>query len=1213
MQRFVVPLFPDNIFDEYIIFKGNNVVWESFPSGIVSAQRDSMLIIDKGVVMGGIKNLSARGKGYKMFLQPVKFGGSSNLIIAGLLTDERYSKETKQLQMHMLMLLTTLVIIIIVAFPWLKLYQMGSKDMLTIGDGIGSVVVAILLCSLFFFVFFKYNVLLRADHTDDAKENLANSISSTFLKEVNTAYYALASLDSLISRDKSLQKDIRNIQNLTANKGNFYKKESDSISLRTKLKLNSITIPINTNETFWIEGSGWEIYNWTSRNQNAPHNNLGARAYFNRINNASAYQLSGNISQPYFLDQIVSWTRGGFTSVISKRSQLQKQTDSVVTAMSFTVKSLQKTILTAGYQFAIINTDGLVIYHTDPSKNLNENLKAEFSEKDELLNSLESGITKTFVTNYGGKQYEIRCQKLANLPYFIVMFDDRTYKEARDIKVYSFTIAMMLCFFSFLALQLILTFLTSSKKKVSRKQRFDISWLSPKISSLEVYNQSTVINIAIILILIIGYQFSSFLQFFFFLLYAVSLSGLFLNLIFLKKYLAEGSSKYLYKRNASATIAVLLLLSNMTSMFIFSFREYLGCLAFQLATTFCAYLFFQKSERLLLYVSKANSKLFEIKWTFTRSFTMMTLTRLIIASGIPILFFYISIYNYEQNLSIRYRQIQFATKILQKFPRLNQSKIESLNKSSNPYTGIFTDKIWIKDVHYAKILPQEKEYDFSEKLTLSFFKLFRVYESDHANGSEDLFYMHSTDGKIAFNHLLRDAFKNSGTKTFIKLPAAPGYLELSSAGLNYKTPLLFLSLKGTLFWILFLIGLYTLYHTLHNVIKKVFAQNLPNTIAWEIIDNELLTNSTLNNLLFIIGLPGSGKMEYVRDAIESNAIKLSTGEGLRYDKKNPEQNNVYVVDLIVMPENNNNSEDLALWNTVQKEASNDRYKLLIINHFEYNLKDQETNNSKLNFLERLMLEAKARIMILSTVHPVTFLDSLNINESNGLLSDNHKHDLERWHVLLGHFRILIKPLQNTLSMKQSNDWEELIINETTYTHFLNKLQHPVISAVRSAAHNPSDIDCVSIAFKIHAASHYFYMYIWQSLTREEKFILYDLAQEGLVNAFDEYNLSMLISKGAIIQNNGRLKLFNSGFQDFILTAIGTSEAMKIRNEIKDNGNWSSLKGPLQLIIIAILVFLFASQQETYSKILTYAAALGAGIPTVLKLFSLFNKNEIPKA
>lgn len=1212
LQRFAGPLLPAEIFDEYLIFQGEKVVWESFPSGIITVDQDSILASGQGISGGGIRSISARGKDYKLFLQPIRFGNSASLVVAGLLSSERYAQEKKQLQMNIVMLLTTLVIIIIVAFPWLKLYQTGNKDMLTLKDGMASVVVAILLCSLFFFVFFKYNLRLRPDHTEDAKKNLADAITRAFTAEIDSAYQALYQLDALARRDTTLRSDIRLVQSLKAEKGNFYEGIRDSIATGTKYAIERITIPADTYEAFWMAGNGKELFNWTSRSENAPHNNFAARAYFNRIARSAVYHLNGDPEQPYFLDQIVSWTRGGFTSVVSKRSVLSTAKDSVVAAMSFNLKALQNAVITAGYQFAVINSSGAVIYHMDPAKNLNENLMDEFSEKNQLISCLQAGTTDVFMTNYGGKTYTVRVQPIANLPYFMVILSDITYKETRDIEVYSFTIAMMLCFFTFLSLQLILTFLISAKKNLSKKQKFDTSWLAPKISSATAYNQSVLINLSIILLLIISYQFCTFLQFFFILLFAVSLSGLFLNLIFLLQYKAAGSEKFIYKRNASATLAVVLLLTNFLAMQTFSIMDYLGCMLFQLAALGFAYLIFKNSRTWFNVLKRFNQRFLSARWTFTRSFTLMVLTRLIITSGIPILFFYISIYNYEQNLNIRYRQVQFADQLLQKFPGLDRKKIESLGRFADPKAAVFKDNVWVDSIAYSSVIPDTSKYGRSEELTLSFFRLFRIYKSDHAIGSENFYYTRSDDGNTAFNHLLREASKNAGTVTYRKLPGTSGYLKLSSAALNYKIPLLFLSLKGSLFWLCLFLGLYILYLSLHSVIKKLFAQNLPSTIGWEIIDQELLNNCTLNNLLFIIGLPGSGKLEYVMKGIENKSMKLNNNEPLVFNRNSPSENNVFVADLIVLPEENSSAEEKALWKTVQDEVLNDKYKLLIINHFEYNLKDPLTNNVKLNFLEKLMLEAKAKIMILSTVHPVTFLDSLNLSEDSDQLPDTHKHDLERWHVLLGHFRILIQPLQVTDSIARANQWEELIINETSYTHFLKKMQQPVISAVRASGHDADSIDCVSLAFKLHATSHYFYMYIWQSLTREEKFILYDLAEEGLVNSFDEYNLSMLISKGAIIQDDGRLKLFNRGFQDFILTAIGTSEAMKIRNEIKDNGNWSALKGPLQLIIIAILGFLFASQQETYSKILTYAAALGAGIPTVLKLFSFFDKGDAQK-
>ena len=146
-----------------------------------------------------------------------------------------------------------------------------------------------------------------------------------------------------------------------------------------------------------------------------------------------------------------------------------------------------------------------------------------------------------------------------------------------------------------------------------------------------------------------------------------------------------------------------------------------------------------------------------------------------------------------------------------------------------------------------------------------------------------------------------------------------------------------------------------------------------------------------------------------------------------------------------------------------------------------------------------------------------------------------------------------------------------------------------------------------LAFKLQVTSHYFYMYIWQSLTKEEKFLLYDLAEDNLVNSFDDYNLSMLIGKGLIIRPDGTLKLFNRGFRNFILTAIGNTEAKKIKNQINDNGNWGKLKNPLLIVVFSILAFLLTSQEESYSRVITYVAALGAGVPGILKLFSLFEK------
>jgi len=247
--------------------------------------------------------------------------------------------------------------------------------------------------------------------------------------------------------------------------------------------------------------------------------------------------------------------------------------------------------------------------------------------------------------------------------------------------------------------------------------------------------------------------------------------------------------------------------------------------------------------------------------------------------------------------------------------------------------------------------------------------------------------------------------------------------------------------------------------------------------------------------------------------------------------------------------------------------------------------------------------------------------------------------------VLGHYRILIEHLEwddpklklaaeqktqqnDALSPKipehaaqqktQQNDalyrnmLKYAIERETEYSHFLHNMDDGINTVAKGveSIKNTEEVGQASdsLIFKVQIVSHYFYTYIWQSLTKEEKFLLYDLAEDGLVNPYDDYNLCMLISKKLVVNNDGTLMLFNKGFRNFILTAIGETEVARIKEQVKDNGNWNSLKIPLNLTILAILIFLFTSQQEAYSRIITYITAFSAGIPAVVKVFSLFGNS-----
>ena len=679
---------------------------------------------------------------------------------------------------------------------------------------------------------------------------------------------------------------------------------------------------------------------------------------------------------------------------------------------------------------------------------------------------------------------------------------------------------------------------------------------------------------------------------------------------------------------------------------------------------------------------------------YLNSFTFMILTRLVITSGIPVVFFYIGSYNFEQNLITRYKQAEFANKLAERLPSDSLKAIEMIRQRQ----AIYTDGAWIRDfdtAHNFSFGHSSKE----DTIAIQLLSNFRPDATSEAITEKRFYNITATDSLLLYNSIMKDARIRADTTVMYRKPNTTGInLKIISRGLNYNFPILFHYNRETLFWIFLLLICITFFFLIKTIITKLFAIKIPDLAKWQQLDEGILCDNRLNHLAFVLGSPGSKKKKNLLEKIDRGYITGRDNKKLIYKDDPPWDNNVFIADLINIPDSDKNENDNANWENYRKQALDERYKLVIVNHFEYNMENETTNRIKLNFLESLMVRDKTKIVILSTIHPMAFLDSIFFDEKRKNGASILKEDLDRWTILLGHYRIVLLPLepfpQNETIIRSSGqpvaltplkdrdnaryEWtvlprgeketdsrlttsdhprlilenlregvyefelkitddkgnvvkenkimtvhhdpkrtndllHRLICGETEKTEFLNKMRFRAIAAAHAVAETENipekELNADELAYKLQFTSHYFYLYIWQSFTKEEKFLLYDLAEDNLVNSFDSYNLSMLIGKGIIYRDKeGTLKLFNKGFRNFILTAIGISEAMKIKDRIRDNGNWSKWKAPLIIILIAILIFLMVSQEDTYTKLLAYVGALGAAIPIFLRLLSFLDKS-----
>jgi hypothetical protein len=1189
LKQFIDPLLTNEIFDQYIFLRQKNIIYQTFPSGITTIVPDSLKSDKSAFLEGQVKNIHLSGNDYKIFSQRLNINADSVITVSGLLTTKNYQQERNKLPENIVLLLLTIAAAAILALPWLKLYQMGNKDRLTAADGIFSFAVSMLLVSLLFFAFFKYNSPFKTEYRKSRiSRYIADSLKYRFGIEVAKAYHILDKADLLMNDQTTIATTNNPGENVTSN---IYDQDNRVVFPDIQNKLKQLTKDLNMNQIYWLDNKGTEVKGWYTKSEPAPPGNYAYRDYFIKLRDHRPFYLNNDPVKPYYFEQVVSWTSGAFTSILSKPS-INKNSPYV--AISINLTSLDHAILPAGYLYCIINNQGRVLYHINPAKNLNQNLFEELSDYQSLKASIDAHTDKYFETRYSGKQYIAYASPIHGLPYYLVILEDKSFKNIRDINNFSFSFSMLFAFFCIIAMILTAVFLFSIKKIYYKKQYFDISWIGPNDCFHQQYNLAVFCNLITIALLIIWCNYTSFLQSFFILLVSGTAAILFINYLYSAYYKKNNPELYKQKRNASIALSVIIGLINVTTSIL---TEVVPLLTYEV-TLFILLILTRKIHTVLC--EKDLIKKLKI-WNFSTSYSLMTFTRIIITSGLPVALFYTSAFNYETKLIARYRHTQFIKNIIAQNPLL-------LN--NYPHNNIYRDSIWINTYNIVSKKPyREKFVDNYHATTL--FNQLTIDKENLIPGIKELYHF-PPDSLWTYTALFTKGENYTDYKR-----SANSYLVVKSDTIQYSLPGITMDRKwylGITYWSCFLCSLLLFWFVFHHILRKLFALNLPNETYWENIDNLLLTDNQLNSLLFIIGSPGSGKLDRVMSLIHEKKIKGKDDSTIAYPVGET-SNNCLIADMIHIPNDENNMGAQIEWNNLKAAVKDARYSLIIVNHFEYDIKNPATNRLKLNFLEDLMQRNSAKVFIISTVHPVDFLDSLNDLEK---YKDEEKrlpeHDLERWHVLLGHFKIVIKKLDpGNLKIEEDMPlWEKTILYETNNGHFFKKLQQPIINQLKTDSKGKMPPDSDALSFKLGITAHYFYMYMWQSLTKEEKFLLYDLAQDGLVNPFDEYNLTLLLSKGLIVQEGCVLKLFNRGFRYFILTAIGNSEAMKIKNQIKDNGNWNKLKTPVLILIIAVLAFLFASQQEAYSTLIKYLTVITVGIPTVLKLFSFFD-NTAPKS
>lgn len=144
-----------------------------------------------------------------------------------------------------------------------------------------------------------------------------------------------------------------------------------------------------------------------------------------------------------------------------------------------------------------------------------------------------------------------------------------------------------------------------------------------------------------------------------------------------------------------------------------------------------------------------------------------------------------------------------------------------------------------------------------------------------------------------------------------------------------------------------------------------------------------------------------------------------------------------------------------------------------------------------------------------------------------------------------------------------------------------------------------------ILAKVGAKARLHYRYLWSQCTTDEKLVLVQLAENGLVNPKYFGWVMDLMNRGLVVRDPG-LRLMNESFRRFVLQEVRRSQVLAWQEEEGPSG-WSVLKWILPAPLILVAAFLFVTQRDALSNVTGVLVAAISLAPLLVNLYSQFRE------
>lgn len=1156
------------------------------------------------------------------------------IYISGLIKNERFNNEKRAVTPFIVFILTIILILIVLAIPLIKLKIMSIHERLYIKDvafAIFSVLVgpAVFLIFLYAFMSIFGKEQARVNHH---LQKLSSKVEANFETEISEMVHQIKAVDarfpqvgdSSVLVDDSI--DVAGVDNLnkyfvqyqmpeqTKNKHfsmvwtkNLSKTKPKSVrgyKIFKDVTQRDIIKFKHLKALFWCDSLARTMVVLSAFSKPSYAQDLHHRKYLTNIinSNPDIFEDSRENKYKIAIESIKSVNDGAYEIGVgwgTGRKTLP------VLAMSTKLASVMGAVLKPGYGFCILDKEGNTMFHSDITKNMNENFIKE--TKGVFKPSMQSHTAAIKNIQYNGEMQTVYLRPMRCLSdHYIATF------AATQINYGPFTHSMISSFILFagyliLILVLFLLLYYALFKPSKLKQKFHLfSFVRPYESwaHYKKYQRLIRVNLLVIgyllLCLVVNRHYYDFILIELMLISCMLLITSFFSLLdYIPNSQSFCKSIPTKLKNAVAIVLPVIMLVRVVALLAQGSKLSIVLNAI-LGVGVVIYMVYEflsdKQPSLAIVKENENASVSRCQ----RSYKLYMFQWVLILSLIPILIFLQTAYEKEWDIASKYSSFQLVTQIegwhannreefADKFEDPS-SYLRFANSMTKNHLNYAFDTATIKFIHQgpAKQTPACNAIIFDK-----IYAQIRPAYNSRSTLTRQFISNYATDTTWGF-------VQKNGRKAFIMESSfgSEKYYQVIEPQMDFFVHHLpgitLISLLSG--FILFGFLNFTLdrvygFGYKKYALKKHLSDNLKFRFEF-LLDKKSEYRSAYNNL-FVVNVNAAftcGIRNFLKEHFKDKLIVLDFYE-LQKEKHTEKKENPDLRHAVAPW-----AHEWAKFENWLVDKTGKRY--VLIEHFEYGYNDVQFNKQKIDILQQLVDYEEIKVVINSEINATKLLDYYidDIKRLDKLLKktnienlmghqqqmDNLKIDYKKWQHLLGSFTKCVMPLAII--------GEDLELNRG---EFLNMLEKYIGSGLKG------QISADDKVLAIQQMSFPYYHAVWNSLSKEERYIVYDIAKDKFVNTINVNGIMSLLDKGILVYDYA-LRIMNDSFANFVLTKVDSDEALEMEIQSRKKGNWNTAFAVIFLLIISLVVFLSIGQQNFLNELNAFLTAIAALVGLLMR-------------